>query len=44
MTSSTLTTTAPIYDHKAGKIAIFNRDKFVDWERTYKAALIMAEG
>ena len=44
MTSSTLTATAPIYDHKAGKIAIFNGDNFADWERTYKVALIIAEG
>ena len=44
MTSSTLTVTAPIYDYKAGKIIIFNKDNFVDWERTYKAALIIAEG
>jgi len=43
MTFSTLTATAPIYDYKAGKIVIFNGDNFVDWERTYKAALIMAE-
>jgi hypothetical protein len=40
MTSST----SPIYDHKAGKIVIFNGDNFADWERTYEAALIMAEG
>ena len=44
MSLSTSTTTAPIYDYKAGKIVIFNRDNFVDWERTYEAALIMAEG
>ena len=44
MTSSTLTATAPTYDHKAGKIAIFNGDNFADWERTCEAALIMAEG
>jgi hypothetical protein len=30
MTSSTLTLTPPIYDHKAGKIVIFNRDNFAD--------------
>ena len=44
MTSSTLTSTPPIYDHKAGKIVIFNGDNFADWERTYEAALIIAEG
>jgi hypothetical protein len=44
MTSSALTATAPIYDHKAGKIAIFNGDNFADWERTCEAALIMVEG
>ena len=44
MSSSTLTVTAPIYDHKAGKIIIFNRDNFVDQERTYKAALIIVKG
>ena len=44
MTSSTLTSTTPTYDYKAGKIVIFNGDNFVDWERTYKAALIIAEG
>jgi len=44
MTSSTLTLTTPTYDYKAGKIVIFNGDNFADWERTYKAALIMAEG
>ncbi len=44
MTSSISTATAPIYDHKAGKIVIFNGDNFADWERTCKAALIMAEG
>jgi hypothetical protein len=44
MTSSTLTLTIPIYDYKAGKIIIFNGDNFIDWERTYKAALIMVEG
>ena len=44
MTSSTLTLTIPIYNHKAGKIVIFNGDNFADQERTYKAALIMAEG
>jgi len=30
MTFSTLTLTTPIYDHKAGKIVIFNGDNFVD--------------
>ena len=44
MTSSTSTSTAPIYDHKAGKIVIFNGDNFADWERTCEAALIMLEG
>ena len=44
MTSPTSTLTAPIYDYKAGKIVIFNRDNFADWERTYKAALIIVEG
>jgi len=44
MTFSTLTLTIPIYDHKAGKIIIFNRDNFADWERTCEAALIMSEG
>ena len=44
MSLSTLTLTAPIFDYKAGKIVIFNRDNFADWERTYKAALIIAEG
>ena len=44
MTSSTLTLMTPIYDHKAGKIVIFNRDNFADWERTCEAALIIAEG
>ena len=44
MSSSTLTAMAPIYDHKAGKIVIFNRDNFTDWERTCEAALIIAEG
>jgi hypothetical protein len=33
-----------MYDHKVGKIVIFNGDNFVDWERTYKAALIILEG
>ena len=44
MTFSTLTSTTPTSDHKAGKIIIFNGDNFADWERTYKAALIMSEG
>ena len=44
MSLSTLTVTAPIYDYKASKIVIFNGDNFIDWERTYKAALIIAEG
>jgi hypothetical protein len=44
MSSSTSTTTAPTFDHKAGKIVIFNGDNFADWERTCEAALIMAEG
>jgi len=44
MTSSTSTSTTPTYDHKAGKIVIFNRDNFADWERTCEAALIMSEG
>jgi hypothetical protein len=44
MTSSISTSTTPTYDYKAGKIVIFNRDNFIDWERTYKAALIMLEG
>jgi len=30
MTFSTLTLTTPIYNHKAGKIVIFNRDNFAD--------------
>ena len=44
MTSSTSTSTTPSYDYKVGKIVIFNGDNFADWERTYKAALIMLEG
>ena len=44
MSSSTSTATAPTYDHKAGKIVIFNGDNFADWERTYEAALIILEG
>ena len=44
MTSSALTLMTPIYNYKASKIVIFNRDNFIDWERTYKAALITAEG
>ena len=44
MTSSILTLTTPTYDYKAGKIVIFNGDNFADWERTYKAALIILEG
>ena len=44
MTSSISTATAPTYDHKAGKIVIFNGDNFVDWEYTCEAALIMAKG
>jgi hypothetical protein len=44
MISSTLTSTPPIYNHKASKIVIFNGDNFIDWERTCKAALIIAEG
>ena len=44
MTSSISTSTTPTYDHKAGKIVIFNGDNFADWERTCKAALIMLEG
>ena len=44
MSSSTSTVTAPIYNYKASKIVIFNGDNFVDWERTYEAALIMVEG
>ena len=44
MSLSTLTVMAPTYDYKAGKIVIFNRDNFADWERTCKAALIMLEG
>jgi hypothetical protein len=43
MSLSTLTITAPIYNYKAGKIVIFNRDNFIDWERTYKVALIIVE-
>ena len=35
---------AHIYDYKASKIVIFNGDNFIDWERTYKAALIILEG
>jgi len=30
MTFSTLTLTIPIYDHKAGKVVIFNGDNFAD--------------
>jgi len=44
MTSSTLTLTTPTYDHKAGKILIFNGDNFADWECTCEAALIILEG
>jgi hypothetical protein len=44
MSLSTLTVMAPIYNHKAGKIVIFNRDNFVDWECTCEAALIIVEG
>ena len=44
MSLSTLTATAPIYDYKAGKIIIFNKDNFADQERTCEAALIIAEG
>ena len=44
MSSSTLTAVVPIYNHKASKIVIFNRDNFADWERIYKAALIIVEG
>jgi hypothetical protein len=36
--------TTPTYDYKVGKIVIFNRDNFVDWERTCEAALIILEG
>ena len=41
---STLTVIAPIYNYKAGKIIIFNRDNFADQEYTYKAALIIVKG
>ena len=44
MSTSTPTAAVPTYDHKAGKIVIFNGDNFADWERTCEAALIMAEG
>ena len=44
MSSSTSTAAVPTYDHKAGKIVIFNGDNFADWERIYKAVLIIAEG
>ena len=44
MTSSISTLIIPTYNYKAGKIVIFNRDNFIDWERTYKAALIILEG
>ena len=44
MTSSILTLIIPIYDYKAGKTVIFNRDNFIDWERTCEAALIILEG
>jgi len=44
MTLFTSTLTAPTYDYKAGKIVIFNRDNFADWERTCEAALIILEG
>ena len=44
MSSSTLTVTAPTYNHKAGKIIIFNRNNFIDWKYTYKAALIIVKG
>jgi len=30
MTSSTLTLMTPTYDHKVGKIVIFNGDNFAD--------------
>ena len=44
MSTSTPTAAVPTYDQKAGKIVIFNGDNFADWERTYKAILIIAEG
>jgi hypothetical protein len=44
MSSSTSTAAVPTYDHKAGKVVIFNGDNFPDWERTCEATLIMAEG
>jgi hypothetical protein len=44
MSLSTLTAMALIYNHKASKIVIFNGNNFVDWECTYKAALIIVEG
>ena len=44
MSLSTLTIIAPIFDYKANKIVIFNGDNFIDQERTYKVALIIAEG
>jgi hypothetical protein len=44
MSSSTSTAAVPTYDHKAGKVVIFNGDNFPDWERTCEAALIVAEG
>jgi len=44
MTSSTLTLMTPTYDHKAGKIVIFNGDNFTDWECTCEVALIMVKG
>jgi hypothetical protein len=44
MSSFISTAAVPTYDHKAGKVIIFNRDNFPDWQRTCEAALIMAEG
>jgi hypothetical protein len=44
MSFSTSTLAVPTYDHKAGKVIIFNRDNFPDWERTCEAALIITEG
>jgi hypothetical protein len=44
MSSSTSTVAVLTYDHKAGKVVIFNGGSFPDWEDTCEAALIRAEG
>jgi hypothetical protein len=38
ISSSTSTAAVPTYDHKAGKVIIFNGNNFPDWERTCEAA------